>query len=110
MALTFVLRSILLWSSWHPRGICDLVIRSLLFISLKMPISCSIAAHYRSQVVLLSVTTDQYITHVADELVTVEHILRGADLRSQRLTMLLAEYTRDDDVDPLRLSRKISVT
>ena len=57
-----------------------------------------------------SVTIDQYITHVADALVTAEHILRGTDLRSQRLTMLLAGYARDDDVSPLRLSQKIPVT
>ena len=57
-----------------------------------------------------SVTIDQYITHVADALVTDEHILRGTDLRSNRLTMLLEEYAREDDRGPLRLAQKIPVT
>jgi hypothetical protein len=57
-----------------------------------------------------SVTIDQYITHVADALVTDEHILRGTDLRSNRLTMLLEGYAREDDRGPLRLAQKIPVT
>ena len=74
------------------------------------------AVHLRSTrfprpgVPIKSVTIDQYITHVADALVTGEYILRGTDLRSQRLTMLLEGYARDDDVGPLRLSQKIPVT
>ena len=57
-----------------------------------------------------SVTIDQYITHVADALVTDGHILRGTDLRSNRLTMLLEGYAREDDRGPLRLAQKIPVT
>ena len=57
-----------------------------------------------------SVTIDQYVTLVANALVTGEYILRGIDLRSQRLTMLLEGYARNDDVGPLRLSQKIPVT
>ena len=74
------------------------------------------AVHLRSTkfprpgIPIKSVTIDQYITHVADALVTGEYILRGTDLRSQRLTMLLEGYARDDDVGPLRLSQKIPVT
>jgi len=74
------------------------------------------AVHLRSTrfprpgVPIKSVTIDQYITHVAEALVTGEYILRGPDLRSQRLTMLLDGYARDDDVGPLRLSQKIPVT
>ena len=74
------------------------------------------AVHLRSTrfprpgVPIKSVTVDQYITHVADALVTGEYILRGTDLRSQRLTMLLEGYAKDDDVGPLRLSQKIPVT
>jgi hypothetical protein len=56
------------------------------------------------------VTIDQYVTHVADALVTDEHILRGTDLRSDRLTMLLEGYAREDDRGPLRLAQKIPVT
>ena len=58
-----------------------------------------------------SVTIDQYITHVADYLVTNEHILSGGELRSRRLSMLLAGYTASDDVGvPLRLRQKIPLT
>jgi hypothetical protein len=58
-----------------------------------------------------SVTIDQYITHVADYLVTNEHILSGGELRSRRLSMLLAGYTASDDVGvPLRLRQKIPMT
>jgi len=58
-----------------------------------------------------AVTIDQYITHVADYLVTNEHILSGNELRSRRLTMLLAGYTASDDVGiPLRLRQKIPMT
>ncbi len=42
--------------------------------------------------------------------VTGGYILRGTDLRSQRLTMLLEGYAKDDDVGPLRFSQKIPVT
>jgi len=64
----------------------------------------------KSAVPIKSVTIDQYITHVADALVTDEHILRGTDLRSNRLTMLLEGYAREDDRGPLRLAQKIPVT
>ena len=58
-----------------------------------------------------SVTIDQYITHVADYLVTNEYILSGGELRSRRLSMLLAGYTASDDVGvPLRLRQKIPMT
>ena len=64
----------------------------------------------KSMAPIKSVTIDQYITHVADALVTGEHILRGTGLRSNRLTMLLDGYAREDDRGPLRLAQKIPVT
>jgi hypothetical protein len=79
-------------------------------------IVCCFAAHLRTTRLIKghpikSVTIDQYITHVADYLVTNEHILRGDELRSRRLSMLLAGYTAGDDVGvPLRLRQKIPMT
>jgi len=79
-------------------------------------IACCFAAHLRTTRStkghpIKAVTIDQYITHVADYLVTNEHILSGGELRSRRLTMLLAGYTANDDVGiPLRLRQKIPMT
>ena len=79
-------------------------------------IACCFAAHLRitrstKGHPIKAVTIDQYITHVADYLVTNEHILSGGELRSRRLTMLLAGYTASDDVGiPLRLRQKIPMT
>ncbi len=50
------------------------------------------------------------IKSVTDALVTDEHILRGTDIKSNRLTMLLEGYAREDDQGPLRLAQKIPVT
>jgi len=58
-----------------------------------------------------SVTIDQYITHVADYLVMHEHTSSGSDLRSRRLSMLLAGYSMADYLGlPMRLTQKIPVT
>ena len=79
-------------------------------------IACCFAAHLRitrstKGHPIKAVSIDQYITHVADYLVTNEHILSGGELRSRRLTMLLAGYTANDDVGiPLRLRQKIPMT
>lgn len=79
-------------------------------------IACCFAAHLRTTRStkghpIKAVTIDQYITHVADYLVTNQHILNGGELRSRRLTMLLAGYTAKDDTGiPLRLRQKIPMT
>ena len=58
-----------------------------------------------------SVTIDQYITHVADYLVTHEITRDGTDLRSRRLTMLLAGYQIADHLGlPMRLTQNIPTT
>ena len=65
----------------------------------------------RPGVPIKSVTIDQYITHVADYLVTHEITRDGTDLRSRRLTMLLAGYQIADYLGlPMRLTQKIPMT
>ena len=58
-----------------------------------------------------SVTIDQYITHVADYMVTREITQAGTDLRCRRLAMLLAGYAISDYIGlPVRLAQKIPMT
>jgi hypothetical protein len=58
-----------------------------------------------------AVTIDQYVTHVADYLVSREYLPDGGACRSQRLHMLLAGYRlRDDAGLPARLLQKIPMT
>ena len=65
----------------------------------------------RLGVPIKSVTIDQYITHVADYMVTREITQAGTDLRCRRLTMLLAGYAISDYIGlPVRLAQKIPMT
>jgi len=65
----------------------------------------------RPGVSIKSVTIDQYITHVADYMVTREITQAGTDLRCRRLTMLLAGYAISDYIGlPVRLAQKIPMT